>query len=372
MSFGTRIWALTKAGCLLGLFGGAQALAAGKETRAEATELCPVKRSPLAAFPDCVPLPLDVAAYAVIDRIEKVDDAGETFNVQFDVRLRWVDPRLAFDGAETLEVRREYMAHDAVEKLKEIWRPEIAFTNAAEDVKEIDSALAIQADGKVVWNRRIVGKFRASYDLDDFPFDKQDLAMKLTIANLPSRTVRFVHRDEDRRRSAMASGLDDDIWAFSDLALVPTEQRTINGDRASQLVIGFKAERHAAAYIPQVFLPLLVTLFLPLLALWIMDTEIHERINWLVTGVFSLIALNFSISLQYPALGPNSLVMKFFWIGYGLQFLMFSVMLLMYNGPVTDKIFSKWTAGSLRSWMYWSIPTVTAMMMAWSLLNAAS
>lgn len=332
---------------------------------------CKRERTDAAAFPACVPLPLEIGAAVVVRDLEKIDEAGQSFEAKVDVRLRWTDPRQMFDGLSSLEVRRDFLAKDADAKIETIWKPEIAFSNALDAVKQLDSSLSIQQDGTVIWTRRLTGRFRAELALTDFPFDEQELAVRMTIANLPARTLRFVHRDMDRRRTLLTSGVGNDTWSFSRLSVAATEVPAINGDQTSQLVTSVRAKRHPTSYVPQIFLPLLVTSFLPLLAMWVMKTELHERINWLITGVFSLIALNFSVSLQYPALPPDSLVMKFFWMGYGLQCVMLAIMLLVYNEGFSETLFSRWTGDAVRGWLRWAVPVTLVTMMGWVMVLSA-
>jgi hypothetical protein len=50
---------------------------------------------------------------------------------------------------------------------------------------------------------------------------------------------------------------------------------------------------------------------------------------------------------------------------------MFTVLLIFYNIPVAEALFSRWVHQSVMQWIRWAIPTVTIAMMGWAMALAS-
>jgi hypothetical protein len=87
------------------------------------------------------------------------------------------------------------------------------------------------------------------------------------------------------------------------------------GQSHSALTVGLDVTRESLKVVPIVFIPLLASLLIPLIAIWMNGTEAGEfKIdafelgNVIVGGLFAIIALNFTINAAYKiiAAGDNT------------------------------------------------------------------
>jgi hypothetical protein len=131
-----------------------------------------------------------------------------------------------------------------------------------------------------------------------------------------------------------------------------------------------EARRRAAAYVPSLFAPIGLILLLPLLCVWV-RTDVHERVNWVITAAFALIALNFSVAVEYPALGVDSTFMRLFWYGYAVQGITLGIILLLYNeGAVVDRLGEDVVEETL-SFLRWAFPALLVVAVADVVLSIA-
>ena len=110
-----------------------------------------------------------------INLLFNVDSKEETFQMDLFVHEYWNDPRLQYDSAQwpltnTLRVPSKYTP----------WLPDTFFFNAVKCLPVTDSSLTLSPDGTLLWSRHQSCTFHSSFNLLDFPFDKQTIAVRRT------------------------------------------------------------------------------------------------------------------------------------------------------------------------------------------------
>lgn len=312
-------------------------------------------------LPRDVQLPVQVASAVSVAEVTHVDEAAGTFDGTVDVLLRWRDPSAAFDPRQAGTDQQVFIRDAADARRAELWDPHIEVANLAGDPDARDTSLRIHADGRIEYTQRLRGTFDTPIDLARFPFDSQRLAVRLTSPDHDARQVVLVHGQADAERSAISPDVVLPEWTIAPrMRFAGDEVRGLDGMLHSELQGSVGISRLARAYVASLFAPLAVILMLPVLCIWV-KTDIHERINWVITAVFSLIALNFSVSVSYPALGIDSLFMRLFWYGYVAQGVALALIMLLFNESRLAGWLGEDLLAEATSYLSWSLPLVIAL-----------
>src|SRR6185369_11997161 len=126
-------------------------------------------------------LPVMVRVGLYFQSVTAFDDNQGAFNGTVDMRLRWEDPRLRYAAETTPRGFQEYRGPQAEQKLKEVWVPQVAFTNLKDSPSNQTASLRIFPDGWVELMQRTTGRFTIPIDSGAFPFDKQTLGVEITV-----------------------------------------------------------------------------------------------------------------------------------------------------------------------------------------------
>src|SRR5581483_1919706 len=129
-------------------------------------------------IPPGVEYPIKVSVMVWVNTITKIDEVEGSFTGEVDVKLRWNDPRLAFDQRTAGLDRQEYGFEEAPGKLATIWTPAVQLANMDKGADD-RSGLVIYAKGDVELFRRTNAKFKCPLDFTRFPFDTQSLLVEL-------------------------------------------------------------------------------------------------------------------------------------------------------------------------------------------------
>lgn len=181
--------------------------------------------------------------------------------------------------------------------------PKISFANG-----EIDSMTEISRESDGDWRGvrwRVQGTFRGTFPLHEFPFDRQQLRITF---ELPSTRGELV---PDLSGSGMASEFSITGWIYEPYFAAKFRQKKFSSDFGSienegkpreVSSVSFTVDLHRpfAAYLVKFVLPLLVILFMAVVALWIPPEAIEVRGTIGVTALLSCVALQFTMSDAMP------------------------------------------------------------------------
>lgn len=255
--------------------------------------------------------PIQVAAGFFLANLSDVAERSETFNADLYLSFRWTDPRLAFEGTEP----KRYLEDAAVERLKEIWWPQLEFVNTAHpDIT--NRTLDIAPDGSVRYELGVSAEFRTDLDLRRFPFDRQALAVRLQSFIWTGDQMVFV---PDPRRIGF-----NPENTFEGLAVtsVTTEIRESEltgwaaAESYSEFVARIDVQRRAAFYVWTVFMEVIL-IFLISCTIFVVPAEAFTgRIGISLTALLACIAKQFAISFSLPQISYLTLVDRTFLVTY--------------------------------------------------------
>lgn len=323
-------------------------------------------------------LPLLVRTGVYFLSVDHVDDTSATFGATVDLRLTWDDLRLQYPASEAPSGLREFRTEAAEARLAEIWHPDIVISNLVGDPVFTSSGLRMYPTGKVEWMQRVQGEFAIDFDVSRFPFDRQLLSIDLVSRREPSSRLLLDFRQGEINFSSHARDIAVEGWEIGAVTLARSMGAGWYGQQQAELKASLLVNRDPVRTIPPIFIPLLASLLIPLLALWLNKTEedgefkveAFELTNVLIGGLFALIALNFTINSTYPTLAAGNPVSLFF----SLNYLVLAVNLLINIGLMRFGLVKRWFGPHVQrevyAWTVWALPASVVVAASAILLNA--
>jgi hypothetical protein len=340
--------------------------------------------STLQVMPDLTTLPLDKGLPVVVrvgvfyQNISAFDENTGVFTGTVDSRLSWDDLRLRYPAADTPRGFQEYRGPKAEDKLKTLWSPGVAFTNLMDDPSYQVTNVRIFPTGRVEVMQRTTAQFSVGMDAGRFPFDQQTLAVEVEIRKENSNEAELIFLQEDLDFSRASQSIALDGW---DAGLVNIKRQLRSGwygEFHSALIVGLEVQRQASKVIAPIFIPLIPSLLIPLVGIWMnqveeegeFKVEAFELANVVVGGLFAVIALNFSINSAYTiiASGDNT-VSRLFGLNYVTLGIALGVVVFMYRFNTLKRVYGSYVQEEAFLFLLWAVPvlvfgTATALIAA--------
>ena len=294
----------------------------------------PLGLNNLVPFPSNVALPIKVGVALFVNNINKISEANNTFECQFDLRYVWKDPRLVFDTGEMGTNRLEFGQEAAIAKLATIWNPQIKITNIIEKDAQIVPGLFIHYDGEVELIQRIKATFETKLNLDAFPFDNQSLLVAMLSSKYNSTQIALAQDQDDLNESGLDPDLKVNGWKPQGISFKMTQLRAWNGAFLRQIEARVSMRRIPNAILGSIFTPFLLTLIVPTIFTFFANVDLAPRLVAWSGSILALVALTFTFSVRYPWLGSNSLVSQIFTAGHTYQMLSVILSISLFNPDV--------------------------------------
>ncbi len=223
--------------------------------------------------------------------IDEIDDVRQRFNVDMFVSISWQDPRLALSDNEQSDQIRTL-------PWSEVWTPRGLIVNDRGISAKLPLVVDVDALGNVVYRQRFSGELSVDLDLQDFPFDSQQLPIDIISYQYSPDQVRF---STNARLVAQLEEFSIEGWSFT---LGETKFWEFSVPAAGvvrpRITFMIEAERNAQYFLLTMFLPMSLIVFMSWTAFWIQPNVVPPRIAISTASIFSLIAFGFSIRLSLP------------------------------------------------------------------------
>jgi hypothetical protein len=305
-------------------------------------------------------------ALSVIE-LQTFDDVKGEFEALTDLRLRWVDTRLRYRSTGVTSRYIEYRGKAAEEQLEKLWVPNVDVANRVETSGYVGHRLRVFADGQVETMVRTMGRYKTDVDVQRFPFDKQGLKQTLIVREQTTDEVvlHFDKDDEEFSRALSSARLD--AWTVGDVDLNADEASGWNGDRYSRVTASVIVRRVPSTGLTTIFIPLLASLLIPLLALWMnrttpdgFEVEAFELANMGIGGLFSVIALSYAVSSAYSSIaGSDNTVTRLFALNYATLAMALTIVVLFFQRNIVLKRFGPYVHEQAFKFVLWAIPVLT-------------
>jgi len=309
-------------------------------------------------------LPVVIRAGVYFVSIDDIDESAQTFDATIDVRLRWEDPRLRFPKADVpggvLELRNSM----AEARLEAMWTPEIRLDNLIDEPYATRRGVYLSWTGEVELITRTSGKFGTPFDMTKFPFDKQQLEVALMSEREDLDHLIIDYRQDELDFSRLSRSVELDDWAPG---LVELRREPVPGWRGTdqaRIYAALQVNRHPGKSLAAIFIPLIASLLIPMLAMWLervedgeVKIEAFELANVVIGGLFAVIALNFTISSEYPTIsGSDNTVTRLLALNYVTLGLAVIMNLVIFRFDLIKRWFGRYAQDQLFKFLIWGLP----------------
>ncbi len=222
--------------------------------------------------------------------VAEIDDASQTFEVDFFVFRRWKDSRLAFaapEGSEAVQVL----------PLAEVWHPEVIVLNGRSLRATLPEEVRVDPDGTVLQRQRYHGTLASPLDLRSFPFDRQTLFIRVASLQQAENIVLLPDPKRTGRMSRFSiAGWDVELEQMTSGAFEPIEGER----RLARATLPLIAGRDVGYYVWKLFVPLGLIVFMAWTVFLIGHDQMGPRIGISTAAIFTLIAFQFSLGRVLP------------------------------------------------------------------------
>lgn len=353
---------------------GGKAEKADKAEKGSKTE----KDEPTLPVESGLPVVVNVAVYFL--ELKSFDDNKGEFSCTTDIRYRWMDLRLAYPAAEAYRGYKEWRGKEAEDKLASIWTPNIEVVNRVEATSYVGRRVRIFPNGRVELIARQTASYKVEVHSERFPFDRQDLVVDLLVREQTTDAVVLTFENDDVTFSRVSRRATLEGW---DPGLVNLDDDVVpgwNGDRYSRVRASLFVDRLASMGFAPIFIPLVASLLIPLLAIWMnratqdgFEIEAFELANIGIGGLFSVIALSFAIYSSYTAIAASdNTVTRLFGLNYATLATALAIVVALFQFNLPHRWFGGYVHRQVFKWITWALPVVTASTSAAFLLVAAA
>ncbi|HVJ88775.1 MAG TPA: hypothetical protein VM580_03160, partial [Labilithrix sp.] len=340
----------------------------------------PAAEAELTTIPIGKGLPVRVSVGVFFLEITAFDDTKGEYEATVDVRLRWYDPRLTFSAKEMLRGYKEYRGKAAEEHLEKMWSPNVDVKNRFEVGPYVGRRLRVFPDGLVETITRTTAKYKTHVNPESFPFDRQQLAVELIVRDATTDDVRLRFEKEDVEFSRAARTAKLDGWDVGIVDLTRSAVAGWNGDRYSTVTATLVVDRQPDSAIASVFIPLIASLLIPLLALWMnkagedgFEVDAFELANMGIGGLFSVIAISFAIYSSNPVIASSdNTVTRLFGLNYAALAISLAVVVIFFRYELPRRWWGRYVQEEAFHYLSWAVPLLSlATSIAFLLVAAA-
>lgn len=260
-----------------------------------------------------VPLPVRVETGFYLLNLAAVNERAETFEADVYIDFTWHDPRLAFVSKTKEDGKKIYTEKAAEDTLKGIWWPEVEFVNTVAP-QFTNRTLVINADGTVEYHLGVSAAFRTKFNLKRFPFDQQELRIRLQSFLWDAGIVLFAPA---ARRCGHAEGdTSDDLTVLGVRTSVRSARLPGWGEEYSEFDACIIAKRNYIFYIWRIFFPAILIMAMSCTVFSVNIKDFHDRVAISLTCLLSCIAAQFAISFNLPRIPYLTPIDKLYMITY--------------------------------------------------------
>ena len=222
--------------------------------------------------------------------IDEIDSAKQSFTVNLFIVLQWQDPRLAHPGPSAI-----------FHNLHDIWHPNPIFVNRQRLWHSFPNQVKVDMNGNGILMQRVWGQFSQPLNVRNFPFDSQELEVRIASATDSETEVEFV------QSPTLSSGLADQFslpdWRVLswELKMDPYRVLGIGDESRASAALAIQVKRYASVYAVKVLLPLVLIVMMSWIVFWIDPQQAGTQIGVATTSMLTLIAYRFMVGGNLPA-----------------------------------------------------------------------
>jgi hypothetical protein len=251
--------------------------------------------------------------------------------------------------------------------LEYVWSPHVEATNLVEANDNVGRRVRVYANGDIETIERRTASYNAHVDPERFPFDRQYLKLDFIIREDTTDSVVLDYEREDVEFSRVSATAELPGWTPG---LVDLKRSTVagwSGDSYSQISVSLFVDRVAASSIAPIFIPLIASLLIPLLAIWMnksteegFEIAAYDLANISIGGLFSVIALSFAIYSSYGVIaGNDNTVTRLFALNYATLAMSLLVVIIFYRFGLPRRFLGRYVEEQIFLFGSWALPVLT-------------
>ncbi|KAI9029133.1 neurotransmitter-gated ion-channel ligand-binding domain-containing protein [Hyaloraphidium curvatum] len=242
-----------------------------------------------------------------VNQLYALEPDSSTFTMDVRLRLYWNDPRLVAPPDWPSSNGSHYRLLGMVElgnghdEPYRIWTPDIAFFNQVESTL-LDSVVKLDPlTGNVFWSRHFVCKLSNSFFFAAFPFDKQNLTMRITSFSYNKEQMTLSFRSPPVYPEIDPATYSQGTWDFDSYSIGNyLYLQTDDGVLFEMLTFSMLVSRKSGSYYIKTVLPLLLLVALTCVSYWLSADAIPERLGLTITLVLTIVSFYNSTSFMLP------------------------------------------------------------------------
>ena len=232
--------------------------------------------------------PTEVSVGLRMVDLTEINDVMQTLTGDFVVILAWEDARLShLEGCEI--------------SLDDIWSPGVVFLNSGRLFTGRPREVGIGPGGQVKYLQRYYGTLASYHNLQDFPFDKQNIVISLLPIEWSEKDVKLIL---DEKVTGRRDRLNISDWTIVDVAgVIERQYSDVYDSFLPRYDFHIIAHRITIYYIWKVILPLCLIVAMSWAVFWINPAQFGPQIGLSATSMLTLIAFIFATTNMVPKLG---------------------------------------------------------------------
>jgi hypothetical protein len=251
-------------------------------------EDCEVPSDARGARPAAEDGPTQIRIGMFLIDVIRVNDRDQSITVDFNVNLRWRDPRLVRDPDEPPL---------CIFGLHEIWQPNLRILNQRVLKPHFPQQLRVDRNGVVHYDQRFFGELRSIGDFSEFPFDTRNLTLELVAVDRRPGEVSWV-KNVDRTGKAGLLAIAN--WRIGEQTMKSKTVNLLPGLPFAGVDFVFPMERHATYFVWNTIVPLVMIVFMSWGVFWVNPQHLGAQLGLAATSMLSLIAYRFTLGGVLP------------------------------------------------------------------------
>ncbi|MCB0164438.1 MAG: hypothetical protein KDI79_09440, partial [Anaerolineae bacterium] len=242
------------------------------------------------------PVVVDLGLYII--EVTAIDVVANTFHIEGFMDLIWCDPRLAYSASQTGRHEEIYLEEAALEKIEEIWWPDIEFANEAGAAEIENEELIILPDGTINYEERFSTELEAHYDLRKFPFDRQHLEIEIESFAWDND---YLVLNQEANKIGFSTEFEIPEWEIEGIDTnIEAKQEVRDRKPFSEFLMAMEVTRLSSYYQWKIVLPLIILVAISWSVFWMIGDGLADRMSVSLTGILTIVAYQFIVADGLP------------------------------------------------------------------------
>ena len=255
--------------------------------------------------------PVVVQASFKFHDINEIKDEMETFDFSGVLKLRWHDPRQAFDPVAEGVNEKVFQGSYQFNELAAGWYPQVVLVNESGVYQKSGTTLRVQSDGTSTLIETVNATAKSEYNMTRFPFDRQRLEVIFEVLGFDRDEVVF--QVEPDAAGFLAREVRIPQWAITGVSASVRDRTEFYAGKgvSSAFTVSVDVQRKSYYMIRLVVFPLILIVLLSFSVFWMDKSSIGDRQSVSFIGILTSVAYQNIISDQMPHIAYVTLIHGF-------------------------------------------------------------